>query len=212
MKNKLLLSVLVLLAIAIPVYAVATSIGYIGASWNHDPVTVYVSMGKGVDPSYASEVQTALNDWSSALQTATGSSNFAFEILTTPPGKRNPADISINLKKNTGAVLGSTSLSSYGGNLSITKITIATQNAMGKPLDKADFRNILRHELGHALGLGHANDDGTGDKDLMYPYYDFITVGYDVFPSILDNKALVKIYGNDGFGGNNMHPIPSQYP
>lgn len=212
MKNKLLLSVLVLLAIAIPVYAVATSIGYIGASWNHDPVTVYVSMGKGVDTSFADEVQTALDDWSSALQTATDSSNFNFVVLTTTPSKRNPADITINLKRNTGAVLGSTSLSSSGENLAYTKITMATQNAMGKTLDKADFRNILRHELGHALGLGHANDNGAGEKDLMYPYYDYITVGYDVLPSTLDINALVNIYGNDGFSGTNNYPIPSSYP
>ncbi len=211
MKNKLLLSVLVLLAIAIPVYAVATSIGYIGASWNHDPVTVYVSMQKGVDPLYADEVQTALDDWSDALKFETDSPNFNFEVLITPVSKRNPADISINLKQNTGAVLGSTSLSSSGENLIYTKITMATQNAMGKPLDKADFRNILRHELGHALGLGHANDNGVGDKDLMYPYYDFITVGYDVFPSTLDINSLVNIYGNDGFGGTN-YPIPASYP
>jgi hypothetical protein len=51
MKSILLLP-LVVLAVLIPVYAVATSISYIGAAWNHDPITVYISLDKGVDPSY----------------------------------------------------------------------------------------------------------------------------------------------------------------
>ena len=211
MKKKffILLAVLFLLTF-IPVaslYATATSISYIGASWNHDPVTVYISLQKGVDPSYLGEVNTALNDWKIRL-----GSNFNFQISDSPQSKRIPGDISIQIKKNTGAVLGSTQLSSSGESLSYAKIVLASQNAMGKALDKADFRNILRHELGHALGLGHANDNGSDNKDLMYPYYDYIEVGYDVFPSVLDISALINLYGNDGFVGTNLSPIPQMYP
>ncbi len=211
MKSILLLP-LAVLAVVVPVYAVATSIAYIGADWNHDPATVYVTLDKGVDPSYRNEVITILNDWSQGLKSKTGSTEFNFQILTTPQSGRIPADISIRIKKNTGAILGSTSLSSSsGGALKYAKITMSSQNAMGKPLDKADFRNILRHEIGHALGLGHSNDNGSGAKDLMYPYYDYTTVGYDVYPSSLDLDALVNIYGTDGFGGTN-NAIPASYP
>lgn len=212
MRTRIAVGILLVLALlVVGAYAVASYVGYIGASWNHDPVTVYVQLDKGVDSSYKAEVQTALDDWSNRLKSKTGSSDFNFRVLDSPQSKRIPADIAIRLKKNTGAVLGSTSISASGENLAYTKITMATQNAMGKPLDPADFGNILRHELGHALGLGHANDDGSGEKDLMYPYYDFIEVGYDVYPSDLDLEALVYLYGSDGFKGDNLHPIPSTY-
>lgn len=108
-------------------------------------------------------------------------------------------------------MLGSTQLSSSVGSLSYAKIVLASQNTMGKPLDKADFRNILRHELGHALGFGHANDNGSGEKDLMYPYYDYIEVGYDVLPSAFNDLALMHLHGNDGFGGTNLSLIPQMY-
>jgi hypothetical protein len=160
----------------------------------------------------SNETTTALNDWSDALKTQTGNSTaFNFKITTTPQHGHIQADISIRIKKNTGALLGSTSTSSSGDVLNYAKITVASQNAMGKPLDKADFRNILRHELGHALGLGHANDNGSGATDLMYPYYDYITVGTDFYPSNLNITALINIYGTDGFGGTN-YAIPTSYP
>lgn len=215
MKRKFFIFLVVLFLLTfIPVvslYATATSIPYIGASWNHNP-TVYITLQKVVDPSYKDEAVGAINDWINALNAASGASNFSYTILVDPPSKRAPADISIQIKKNTGAVLGSTKISASSGTLNNTSITIASQNAMGKALDPADFRNILRHELGHALGLGHANDNGSGDKDLMYPYYDYIEVGYDVLPSALDISALINLYTSDGFGGTNLSPIPQMYP
>ncbi|MCL4416677.1 MAG: M10 family metallopeptidase domain-containing protein, partial [Actinobacteria bacterium] len=74
-------------------------------------------------------------------------------------------------------------------------------------LDKVDFRNILRHELGHAFGLGHSNDPG----DLMYPTYDYIEIGTDTYPSALDIGALQYLYGADGFILPNSSPIPASY-
>ena len=74
-------------------------------------------------------------------------------------------------------ILGSTQIKHSGETLVNAKIVVATQKAIGLPLEKPDFRNTLRHELRHALGLGHANDNGEGAKDLMHPNYDFITVG-----------------------------------
>lgn len=38
---------------------------------------------------------------------------------------------------------------------------------------------VLAHEIGHALGLGHANEEPT---NLMYPYYDSQT-GFELSPS-----------------------------
>ena len=214
MKLKLLpiITVIALIATISLAQAVATSINLLQVTWNHDPVTVYIKLQKGVDPTYKNEVITALNNWSNGLKSRTSSTAFNFEILDDPQSKKRPADITITLKKNTGVILGSTSISSQGGLIQQAKITLATQNALGLPLDSADVRNIARHEIGHALGLGHANDDGKEPIDLMAPQYDFIEVGTDTYPSELDFNALIFIYGNDGFGGNNTKLIPPTYP
>jgi len=78
------------------------------------------------------------------------------------------------------------------------------------------IQNIITHEYGHALGLGHYNVTGypiyTDDKpwieaSAMYyaldPYDDEI-----VMPKYVDVKMLEKIYYTDGFGGTPVTKIP----
>ena len=217
MKIKKLLSVTVIalslvLALPLQVHAAATTQNLLGAAWDHDPVTVYISLQKGVDTSYQNHVETAFSDWSNALKTASEPEGFDFIFLTEKPSKKNPADITVTVRKNTGIVLGSAMVSSSGGTIKSVKITLAAYNAMGLPLQESDFRTIARHEIGHALGLGHSNDDGQEPLDLMSPSFDFVGVNYDIYPSELNISATLSIYGNDGFGTPNTSPIPPSYP
>jgi hypothetical protein len=217
-KNKILIALtgLSLCAVLLStpnIQAFATSIELLGVAWDHDNLTVYISLQKGVDPSYIDEVKIALNDWSTALKDKSENSNaFNFTVLEKPLSKKRPADITINVRKNTGTVLGSTSITSSGGIIKEVKITLAAYNALGLPLGREDFRTIARHELGHAIGLGHSNDNGIEPLDLMAPTYDFVGVGKDIIPSDLDLSAVLYIYGSDGFGGTNLSPIPPSYP
>jgi len=201
-----------LLASVSVVQAVATSIGLLRISWNHDNITVYISLQKDVDPSYKDEIIKAFTDWSAALKSASENSEaFNFVFLDVPQSEKRPADITVAVKKNTGTVLGSASVTSSRGNIQQVKITLAAYNALGLPLEKSDVRTIARHEIGHAIGLGHSNDDGREPLDLMAPTYDFVQIGYDIYPSSLNLNAVIFIYGNDGFGGTNLSPIPSTY-
>jgi hypothetical protein len=213
-KLLVLTAFLCIMLVAVPaVQAVATSIDLMGVAWDHDNLTVYISLQKGVASSYKDEAITALTDWSSALKAKSGNSGaFNFVVVDQPLSKKRPADITITVKKSTGAVLGSALVTSSGGIIQEVKITLAAYNAMGQPLGLEDFRTIARHELGHALGLGHSNDDGTVPLDLMAPTFDFKGVNYDIYPSKLDLDAVIYIYGTDGFGGTNLSPIPSSYP
>jgi len=78
------------------------------------------------------------------------------------------------------------------------------------------IQNIITHEYGHALGLGHYNVTGypiyTDDKpwieaSVMYyaldPHDDEIMI-----PKYVDVKMMEEIYYTDGFGGTPITKIP----
>jgi hypothetical protein len=79
-----------------------------------------------------------------------------------------------------------------------------------KPMPKESIHKILRHEFGHALGIGHYIEDqadGNNVDSIMYPNFNpFKPIVYDTIP-IADKEVLRQIYQNDGFGGlKGYHP------
>jgi len=213
-----LLTALLLLSIpSLPaVRASPGTIELIGKEWNHDPLKVYIAASPAFRK-YVDHVKIALNDWSSALESASGKTVdnseigvsaadniFDFVIVDSP----RDADIVIHIRGGAYAgVLGITIFLDVDGDGFFDKVVITVK--VGPGAGPEDFRNVVRHEIGHALGLGHSDDP----SDLMYPTYDASTTNIDVLPSSLDIGALLTIYGNDGFGGENLSPaqIPTSY-
>ena len=72
----------------------------------------------------------------------------------------------------------------YDANGDIQKAMITIYNT--DELSKVQLESIIRHELGHALGLGHTN----AENDLMQPK---ININFNAI-SLLDLQALARIY------------------
>ena len=58
------------------------------------------------------------------------------------------------------------------------------------------FRNSATHEIGHVLGLAHMNSE---KGYLMSPQFDFLEEKQEYPITTLEMRALVRIYGDDGF-------------
>ncbi|MFC2034019.1 matrixin family metalloprotease [Chloroflexota bacterium] len=210
MKRLLLVFALVVMMLTLVPVSIAGAqtgeIDYIGIEWDHDPLTVYVRTPSSLQGSqdYIDGVETALNDWCVELQNATGSDDFQFNSAASS----RAADITVSI--HPGAYKGVLGITlprdkDRDGYFDSVKINLK----VGSDVGLEDFRNVMRHELGHALGLGHTQVPG----DLMYPYYN-PNVNYEVLPSALDIDALINLYMDDGFGGSNLDPasIPQIYP
>jgi predicted Zn-dependent protease len=136
----------------------------------------------GGDASSRQAVVEAMNEWTS---------NVNGLQFTQVPDKSN-ADIVVNFQNggsggSTGKhgsgigsirssghlyseILGETIISASSGLIDNAQITLAT-TGFGSPLDTTQLKQVAMHEIGHALGLGHANFVG----DIMAPAVNYQT-------------------------------------
>jgi len=123
-------------------------------AWNTKVVDGLSYTISGGGSSAQAAVQSAIDDWNTA---PTG---ITLTPFTSTSGK---PDIDIKFKLGGGTIAGQ-ALRQFDANgfIKSVKLTISGK-AFGSPNDANIITQITKHELGHALGLGHANFDG----DLM---------------------------------------------
>lgn len=211
-RASLVVIMSVFLLALVPTVAVladdATEIGLIGLEWDHEPLNVNIvikgSLTNDLENDYEEMIIGVLGSWTTALQDASlNYDNYMFSF-----DSESEADIRIVIHPGRySGVLGLTkpSDSNRDGYFDSVWIKMKVDSRLGPE----DCRNVLRHEMGHALGLGHTDENA---EDLMNPYYNPATED-DVLPSVLDIEALLSIYYDDGFGGDNIDPddIPTTF-
>ena len=139
--------------VALPVFAQTNSIG-VCCAWNSnlaDGVLTYKILGG--DSTAQTAMQNAVVDWDNHI---------AGLSLVQVTGKA-PADIQIKFKEGGGVIAGQTNRKSDSNGLVTSVSILISGKAFGVTNAPTIIEQVTKHEVGHALGAGHANFNG----DLM---------------------------------------------
>jgi len=170
--------------------------------WTRFPLRVLVDMNQWSVPDYAVAVREALDDWMKSIWNYTQTFNdtslpaMSYVFYVSSINATQDYDVLVTFTPNRmppgSSIVG---LTTYDFQLATQApippitITVTTSSATASSLFVKD---VVMHEFGHALGLGHASSPSTlNGPELMYYTSSKNEV---VYPSTLDVYALTELY------------------
>jgi len=155
MKN-FILTVLCIMLAAPCVFAEGEAWDTIKKGWSRMPIKVYLEDTGEL----TNQIKEGFNDWEEQSD-----DKVRFSFLTKPHS--GYANITVRVvEKFTDETAGLTSAQMGVNKIYKSKIDIGTHALDGRPFSEKEIDIIIRHEIGHSLGLKHTKDV----KSIMFPY------------------------------------------
>jgi hypothetical protein len=151
-----------------------------GPTWNHSTISLLITSKYDEpwwNPAYLNATLRAISQWNEAISLfASNQTDYAYlSNLTLTPEVSNSTETGFDVQMSWIQQFGNETCEAgltrttyeTSGVISYSDVNCSAHDCRGNILNEVDMQNVALHELGHVLGLGHANNTG----DTMYYAY-----------------------------------------